>query len=99
MVALESVKELEKNFVLCLLARNHVRVLSCIVNTLNVSDIDDTATVLVQDSKSLHSQGFSELVHLTTDTSQELLIVNCAVTITVELSQDNFDLVRSETDS
>lgn len=55
MVALESVKELEKNFVLCLLARNHVRVLSCIVNALNVSDIDDTATVFVQDSESLNS--------------------------------------------
>jgi hypothetical protein len=30
-------------------------VLSCIVNALNVSDIDDTATVFVQDSESLHS--------------------------------------------
>jgi len=92
-VALESVKELEKNLVLCFFARNHVRVFSSIVNALNVSDINNTGAVLVKDSESLHSQCFSELVHLATDTSQKFLVVNGAVTITVELSEDSINLV------
>jgi hypothetical protein len=33
------------------------------------------------------------LVHLATDTSQKFLVVNGAVTITVELSEDSINLV------
>lgn len=63
MVRLKSVQELKKDFVLCFLALDNVRVLAGIVHPLNVAELDNTAAVLVQLIESPHGNVLSELVH------------------------------------
>lgn len=87
MVSLKSVQELEKDFVLRFLSLDYVRVLAGIVHSLNVTELDNTAAVLVQLVESPYGNVLSELIHGAADNAEELFIVNCAASISVEDSE------------
>jgi len=94
MVGVEGLQELVEDIVLSLLAGNDIWVLLGVVAMFDVIDVNLARAVLVENLESLHANVLSELVHLATNTPQELVVVNVAITIAVEgLEQANALLV------
>ena len=83
-MGLEGVDELVENLVLGLLSGLDIGVHLSVVSLSDVVDINDFRAVLVHDLEGLASEVSSELVHLTTDTSEELFVVDGTIVGSVE---------------
>ena len=77
-VLLEGIDELVQDFILGLLARLNVRVHLSVVLLADVVNLDDTTAVLVHDLEGFLSKALSEVVHDTTDTTEEFVVVDFA---------------------
>lgn len=88
-VYLEGIEELKEDFVFSSLSRDNIGMLLRIINSFNVIEIDVAVIVSVHDVESLHGQVGSKLVHLTTDCSKELIVVDSAGAISVHDSEQS----------
>jgi hypothetical protein len=73
---LEGVKEGLENFVLSLLATLDIWVHLCVVALSDVIDIELSTSIFVHDLKCFLGKGSSLWIHLTSNCSQELVIVD-----------------------
>jgi hypothetical protein len=78
-VELEGIQEFVKDFVFGLLAGDDVWVLLGVVSLANIVDVDGARVVLVHNLESFNSKAPSELIHLTSHTTKELLVVDRTV--------------------
>lgn len=93
-VLLESVEELVQDFVLCLLTRDNIWVLLGVVSLANVVDVDGAGSVLVHDLKGLYGEALSELVHLATHATEELLVVNGTIIRSIKYAEKALAVLR-----
>jgi|LauGreDrversion4_2_1035121.scaffolds.fasta_scaffold138703_1 hypothetical protein len=89
---LKSVKEFIENVLFSFLSASHVGVLSCIVNTLQILNIDDATAITVEFCESEQNRRFPAVIHFSNDRSQEIIIVDCSTAITVEESKNSLNL-------
>lgn len=73
-VRFKCIKKFVQNIILTSLAHHHFRVLLSIVVNLDVRNVDLAIAGSVHLFESLHTQVASELVHLTHNCSQELVV-------------------------
>ena len=75
-VLFEGIQEFKEDIIFSLFAGLNVWVEFGIVSLLDVIKIEDSTLILVHDGESLLAKVNSELVHFTSDTSQEFFVVN-----------------------
>lgn len=96
---LEGFKEFYKNLVLSLLSLKDIRVLLCVVDTLDIANIDDTTAIFVHLIEGLHCNTSPGLVHFTSDCSEEFVVVNATATISIESLECDRNFLFSESHS
>lgn len=84
MVRVKCFEEVEQNLIFGLLALDHIRVLFRVVGVADVVDVEETATVDIEDLEGLHAEVFTELVHFTADAPEELVVADLAVALSIE---------------
>lgn len=89
---LERVEELVEDVLLCLLARHHIWVLLGVISGSDVVNVEDTASILVDNLEGLLRQTNPTSVHRSHDFPQEFIIHNLTVVIRVESIEDSLDL-------
>ena len=87
-VDLEGVEELHEDVVLSLLSGPNIRVELGIVGLPDVINVKHSTAVFVHDLESLLGEANTEIVHLTTNTSQELVVVNAPRSVPVEDAEE-----------
>jgi hypothetical protein len=87
MMRFKSFKELHKDLLLSLLSLKDIWMLRSIVNSFNVVDIKIAVTIFVQLFESLCNKLLSEWVHGSSESSDELIIVNCATSVHIEVTE------------
>jgi hypothetical protein len=70
-----------------------------IISASNIRNVKNTRVILVHNLESADGKIFSELVHFTTNTSQELLVINSATVVSVKDLAYSTQLLVSETHS
>ena len=75
-MSLKCLKELKKDLLLRFLTRQDVGVSLSRVDSLDIIDVDPSASVFVQLLEGLTDKLLSSLVHRSTDASNELIVVN-----------------------
>lgn len=75
-MSLKCLKELKKDLLLRFLTRQDVGVSLSRVDSLDIIDVDPSASVFVQLLEGLTDKLLSSLVHWSTDASNELIVVN-----------------------
>lgn len=84
MVLVESRQPFWKNLTLSLLTSNYIGVEFSIVDTSQIINIDEAITILVKFVKSFSNNLKARLVHLSTNGTKELIILNDAIFISIE---------------
>ena len=95
---LEGVEELHQDIILSLLASLNIGVLLSVVGLSDVVNAEYTATILVHDLESTLCDIGTELVHLSSDTAEELLVVNAAAAITIKNLEEALSILFVEID-
>jgi hypothetical protein len=98
-VNLEGVKELHQDIVLCLLTSLNIGVHLSVVGLSDVINAEDTTSILVHDLESTLCYVGTELVHLSSDSAEELFVVNTAAAITIEDLEKALSILFVEVDS
>jgi len=98
-VLLEGVKEFHEDLIFSLVTSDDAGVFLGVVSLSDVVDVEDAGAVLVEDSKSFHGEVSSELVHFTSDSTKELLVVDGAITISIEDIEKSLAVGFSEADT
>ena len=75
-MSLKCLKELKKDLLLRFLTSQDVGVSLSRVDSLDIIDVDPSASVFVQLLEGLTDKLLSSLVHRSTDASNELIVVN-----------------------
>lgn len=91
-VRFECLKELKQDLLLGLLAREHVRVCLSRVDALDVVDVDPPVAVLVQLSEGLRHQSLAAGVHGSAELAEELVVVDGAGAVDIEVGVECADL-------
>lgn len=81
---LESFQELAKNLLFCFSAINNSRMLFGVIGISDFSSINNAASILIKDFKSRLDHLSSEARKLTSDSSEELVILNGAVSVRIK---------------
>lgn len=95
----EGVKELHQDIILSLLASFNIRVLFSVVGLSDVINAKDSTAILVHDLESTLCYVGTELVHLSSDAAEELLVVNTAAAITIKNLEEALCILFVEVDS
>lgn len=95
-VLLEGVQELTQHFLFGLLALSDLRMLLGIVDILDIGDVYDSALVLIQFVEGLPDHLDPGRVHLTSYSSQELVIGDLAIGVLIEETVHTDHVVMAE---
>lgn len=95
----EGVKELIEHIFLALLAHLYIRVVLGVVSTLQVFNVDAAIAVCIELLEGHSYNSATTLVHLANNCAKELIVVNLAVSISVEKSEDDVDFIGILSDS
>ena len=98
-VILEGIEELSENIVLSLLATLNIGMLLGVVALADIVDINLARLILVQDGEGLLCDGDTSRVHLTDDTSEELIVGELTRAVTIEDGLGSDDLLLVETNT
>jgi len=86
-VLLERIEEVVKDLILGAFLRDHVRVHLRVVLLTDITNVQNPRLVNIHDCEGLHAESLAELVHLTDDATEELIVVDGAVTVAVEKNE------------
>lgn len=95
---LKGVEELHQDIILSLLASLNIGVLLSVVGLSDVVNAEYTTTILVHNLESTLCDVGTELVHLSSDTAKELLVVNTATAITIKNLEEALSILFVEVD-
>jgi len=98
-VNFKCIEELHQDIILSLLASLNIGVLLSVVGLSDVVNAEDTATILVHNLESTLCDVSTELVHLSSDAAEELLVVNTAAAIAIKNLEEALTILFVEVDS
>lgn len=96
MMSLKSLQKLWKHLLFCLSPLNHGRMLFSTIDLSNVPNSNHPIPVRVKHLKSLLSKSSSLSIHFSSDSSQELVIVQSSILVSIELIKDESYVIGSE---
>ena len=76
MVLLKGVQEFVQNLIFSLLACLNIGVHLSVVSLTDIVDVEDVRLIGIHDLEGLLAETFSELVHLSTNSTEEFLVVD-----------------------
>ena len=94
--SVESIEELSKNLLFGLAASLNLRVEFSVVNTNQVINSEFSRSIPIDLLECLKNEIFSELVHLSSDSIDELIEVDVAVSVAVEVIKKLLNFVIFE---
>ena len=94
--SVESIEELSKNLLFGLAASLNLRVEFSVVNTNQVINSEFSRSISIDLLECLKNEIFSELVHLSSDSIDELIEVDVAVSVAVEVIKKLLNFVIFE---
>jgi len=75
-VHFKGIQEFHQNVIFSLFTGFHIRVHLGIIALLNIVKVKDSTLVFVHNFECFHGIVLSELIHFTSDSSQEFIVVN-----------------------
>jgi hypothetical protein len=96
MLSLEGLQELLKDLVLGFLSSNNIRMSLSIVDSLNVFDVNPAVAISIESGISLKANLLSGLIHGTSNSSDELIVLDEARAIVVEVVEQLLHLTLGE---
>lgn len=88
MVHFKGVEELSKDLLFGSPSSDHIWVLLRVVGSEDVVELDHTISVLIHDAERSFAEVPSEVVHLTNDTSEELVVADFSGLVLIEICED-----------
>ena len=73
-----------KDFIFGFLALFHLRMGRGVVEFFNIANIQDSTLVIVELCVSFFDKIFSELIHLTLDIQDELIVLKCTIIVLIK---------------
>ena len=99
MMLLECLKEFSKYIIFRLFARPDIGMSTSIVDTLDVIDVKDPTAILVDLLESSFDDLLSEFVHGASDASDEFIIVDVSIAISIKCGEHLLDFIVSQFNS
>jgi hypothetical protein len=83
-VLLEGIEELHEHFIFGFISSDDAGVFFGVVSLSDITKVEDSTIVFVKNGKGSHSEVGSELVHFTSDSTEELFVVNHTVVVGIK---------------
>jgi len=95
-VGLEGLKELSEDLRFGSLSRNDVRMPGSIVHSLNIFKLENAIAVFIHLSEGLEYHRLAHTIHGSTDTADELIVLNEAILVEIEVGVKLLNLTETE---
>lgn len=99
MMSLKCVKEFIENLVFGFLTSEDIRMFFTIVYAFDIGNIKVSIMILVHNVKGFHGKTGSKLVHRSSDSSQELIVIDSTIAVSVKFIESHNHLLLSKTES